>query len=332
MSTTNTGTVLPPLTNYGCPAIAEIEYLLCFVGSVWKTPHLEAQANHLLTGLTTTLNDRHANGVFSQYLGGKTAGARLIGGRTTVRNMVFDMEWSSRLDRADLQRVAKQVLDTWSEWHAVSWVWSDEAARKPHPAIVLVLPPGTIMDDAKVADGPTSSMEGRASIHGTFLWPDAPPEPISQSQAVYFCAAVWSDGCNGASMPSHLTHKAWEPWQNTCAALYNELAEFRTNQNVDALSWPNWQSRNLVGWVAFYDDTWQEIGDLTLEWANPLPEKTYGLLGSHHAPMTLLWSNTTKSPHTPPPPPGHQPPPLPGPYFPEDYTPHMSPYFAFKRP
>ena len=74
---------------------------------------------------------------------------------------------------------------------------------------------------------------------------------------VYYGVSVWSDGENGTALPG------WQPWENTCAGLYHELAEIRTNPDNEGDA-----PTKIWGWASCEGD---EIGDLAVSWAGDNP-------------------------------------------------------------
>ena len=158
-----------------------------------------------------------------------------------------------------------------------------------------MLPPGATLQDYDILTWrPQSSTKGLAGIHGNFN--------IS-TQKLYFCVAVWSDGDpNGISVPT------WQPWQNTCATLYKELMQFRTNPDIDSLPAAGPTAPGVTGWATWYTPPpagpgqWMEIGNTPTLWATAvgIPSLNYATITTQSgviAPIHVLWSNTIKSPY-----------------------------------
>lgn len=276
---------IPDLQFHGCPIIVDLSYQLIFVGSIWSKPFLTAQADKLETALKAALQDTTLNSVFDQYLApGQTgpATATPAGDRGIV-----SMDWQACLTRDDLHAVAQQLLTNGRL----------PRAGQENFALALILPPGTVLLDPR--DPVPSSTRGLASIHGTFHLTDK-GNPVQ----VHFCAAVWSDGSNGVSVPAFQDHPAWLPWENTCAALYHELAELRTNQNIDdAPDDGGAPPAGRLGWTVFHNNIWIELPDLPILWTDELPQKVFckGTVGGvENVPIQVLWSKRDMAPHVPP--------------------------------
>ncbi len=282
--TTQTAPAMPEIQFHGCPIIVDLSYRLFFIGSHWSSPFLTQQADLLDTALKAALQDTALNAVFDPYLTTGQTGpvtATPAGDRGIVA-----MNWQLILSRDDLQKIAQNLLNE---------------GRLPRSdldnfALALILPPGTVLLDPR--DAVQTSTKGLASIHGTFTLTDH-GAPI----AVYFCAAVWSDGSNGVAVPAFQDHPAWLPWENTCAALYHEMAELRTNRNIDEAPDSGGEPPpGRLGWTVFYNGIWIELPDLPILWAEELPQKVFckGTVGGMDGvPIQALWSKETAEPHLP---------------------------------
>ena len=285
MSQTDTqASALTELQFYGRPMIVDLSYRLFFLGSIWSSPFLTEQANKLETALTAALSDPTLNGVFDQYLApGQTGPATAT---TAGNRAIVAMDWPAVLTRDDLHKIAQGLLTN---------------GRLPKTgldsyALALILPPGTILIDPR--DAVQSSAKGLASIHGTFHLTDQ-----GNAVSVYFCAAVWSDGTNGVSVPAFQANAAWLPWENTCAALYHEMAELRTNPNVDdAPDDDSAPPENRLGWTVRFKGKWLELPDMPVLWAEDLPQKVFckgSVGGVDNVPIQVLWSKQHVAPHLP---------------------------------
>src|ERR1700682_5101993 len=83
-------------------------------------------------------------------------------------------------------------------------------------------------------------------------------EPEGSPVTIYYSVAVWSEGNNGVAIPG------WQPWENTCATLYHELNEARTDPDVeDAVR------TGEIRWIGWNSQSGQEIGDFPIHEAGP---------------------------------------------------------------
>ena len=115
------------------------------------------------------------------------------------------------------------------------------------------------------------------------------------SETVYYAVAVYSEG-------TERHRRVPEPWQNVCATLYHELAEIRTDPDVEdairAGATPD--GERLLGW---YSPRGGEIGDIPMAEAHGaigLVMKEVPLAdGSGTVPIQLMWSNAVHGPEGP---------------------------------
>lgn len=260
---------LPQLVNYGCDIISGLSYQIVFLGSVWHTPYLANEAALLQDKLRSALQSRALNAVFTQYQLDKKPAITA----TPVKGsgLVVDMPWSPYLNRAQLQTIAQHLLDR----NRLSPPVTDPAAPQAamdwdNYVLTFVLPPGTILIDS-VPPKSLSSLDGSAGVHGALRGLSADSGLVD----VFFIAAVWSDGSNGVSMPAFGGNPAWLPRENTCAVLYHEFGEVRTNRNIDAAPRNGMAPPKTVGWTVFEQGVWWEMPDLPNLWAGRLPEKAF---------------------------------------------------------
>jgi hypothetical protein len=298
---------IPDVQCFGCPEIIDLSYGLFLVGNVWKTRYLAEQATRLEKHLQSALEDATLNSVFDEY---KQDAKVQVTAKQTARHII-EIDWPSVVDRDLLQRLGQGLLSNGQ---------LPESGLESY-ALTMVLPPGTILLDKMLG---VTSMNGQASIHGAFTL-----NSDGKDVEVYFCAAVWSDGSNGVAIPAFtdpekaIDRPAWLPWENTCAALYHEIAELRTNKNIDHVPYPLKPGSDVpksVGWGViyrspYYPTGFAEVPDLPIGWAETFPQKVFckgsagGLSG---VPIQALWSNKVG-----------------GPYFPPGFTPQMPKDFRY---
>jgi hypothetical protein len=298
---------IPKAQHFGCPEITELSYGLFLVGKVWKTHYLAEQATCLETRLKAALQDPTLNSVFHQYMSDAEAPITA----TQIASQIIEIDWPSVVDRNLLQDLAQDLLLTGQ---------LPESGFENY-ALTMVLPPGTILLDRMLG---VTSMHGQASVHGAFTL-----DKDGKDVVVYFCAAVWSDGSNGVAIPAFadpvksIDRPAWLPWENTCAALYHEIAEVRTNKNIDLVPYPLRPDSKVpasVGWGViyrspYYPTAFAEVPDLPISWAKKFPQKVFckGSAGDlNGVPIQALWSNKDA-----------------GPYFPPGFTPQMPEEFDY---
>jgi hypothetical protein len=275
---------VPTLTFHGCPIIVDLSYRLFFIGTNWSSPYLMQQADRLDTALRAALQDTALNTVFDSYLAPAQTGP--VTAAPAGERGIVSIDWQSCLSRDDLHKIAQTLLNE---------------GRLPRTglddyALALILPPGTVLLDPR--DAVQTSTKGLASIHGTFHLTDH-----GAPMAVHFCAAVWSDGSNGVAVPAFQDHPAWLPWENTCAALYHEMAELRTNRNIDEAPESGGEPPpGRLGWTVHYGGKWIEPPDLPILWAGELPQKVFckGTVGGvDGVPIQVMWAKDASEPHMP---------------------------------
>ena len=282
----------PNLVQYGDVLIASLTYQLVFVGSVWGTRYLELRAGHLEQALGAALSSPECNGVFTEYFPPGTP----ITAAPRSGPITLDVPWQPVVYRDDLEVMATAMLHDGML----------PSTGLDSFALVMVLPPGTILSSDPHAPPPgedigkgTNSMEGLGAYHGQFNLQANDGSP----RRVYFAVTAWSDGSNGTAVPPG-THPAWQPWENACAGLYHELAELRLCRNIDEA--PEAYVPPPVaglGWIVWYKDAWQESGDLSVLSAGATPQLVFckGTVGDlPGVPIQALWSNAAKAPFIPP--------------------------------
>ncbi len=135
--------------------------------------------------------------------------------------------------RSRLEDIAKELVH--SSWDKT---WGCNPLGNPNAVMVLVLPPGAILSmnpEDMTPNRPIALMNSLGGIHGHF---DIVPSTSGSAQKLYFCAAVWSEELTSGPFKGQkngVTVEGWSAWQNTCAVLYKELVQFRTDPDVDML-------------------------------------------------------------------------------------------------
>ncbi len=137
--------------------------------------------------------------------------------------------------RSRLEDIAKELVRS-------AWVknpsWGCNPLGNPNAVMVFVLPPGghlSMNPQDMTPNRPIASMNSLAGIHGNF---DIASSTPGATEKLYFCTAVWSEELTSAPFKGQkngVTVEGWSAWQNTCAVLYKELAQFRTDPDVDML-------------------------------------------------------------------------------------------------
>jgi hypothetical protein len=262
---------LPNAEAHDGRAIAALTYRVFFVGTIWRNVAKLAQnADALATALDGALQDDRLNQVFAQYLPkGAQATARPILPKT-----VIERDWPSVMPQSDLLQQIEDLL-----------VRADDP-RIPSDTdfgnfvVLFVLPPNTILG---APQGETAnSLRGLAAYHDRF---------VKDGRTIYYAVAAWSDGQNGGAKPG------WEPWQNTCAALYHEIAEVRTNPDIG-------KDAPDRGWFVDIppDHMLTEVADLPIMWAGQKPHtmmQEVALQNGTRVPIQLIWSNAKQKPWDP---------------------------------
>jgi hypothetical protein len=177
----------------------------------------------------------------------------------------------------------------------------------------LILPPGSVLnvdDQASIAVSdevaaitPNSltgsvppyeegdSLSGLAGYHGSVVTAD--------NDRVYYAVSVYSE--RGANQTTNGIPVFREPWKNVVATLYHQLAECRTNPDVEEAMRQESEvnARSLLGWAS---DSGLEIGDTPLllnsSLRNVIREVPLAN-GRGSVPIQLSWSNAIGGPEGP---------------------------------
>lgn len=266
------------LKYFGGRTIKNLTYQPVFLGEAWQSELLRQLGCKLTTQLATAMQSTDLNAVFNQYFNNDDVCATPLSPKSYfyVSDTGYaDIPWKPYFYGEDAQ-------------HAIAFLHGQGVLPSDlqNYAVLLLLAPGTILfkrndpSGADVSAGFIDSMGGLASYHN---WVDLPG-----GERVYYAVSVWSDGENGAAIPG------WQPWESTCAGVYHELAETRTNPNITGDA-PN----DEWGWAS---SDGEEIGDLSVDWAGDDPTQVFkrDLPDLEGVPVELLWSNADDGPYMPP--------------------------------
>jgi hypothetical protein len=151
----------------------------------------------------------------------------------------------------------------------------------------LLLPRGVVLvDGTSTGHNGVDSEHGLGGYHGSIH---------VKRKTIYYALAVYSEGKNGISVFP-------EGWKNTCAVVYHELCEARTDPDVEdairAGSSPH--ADDFLGW---YSPHGGEIGDIPLEEAGAnltaVVKEVKLATGGKKVPVQLMWSNAVAGPEGP---------------------------------
>ena len=266
------------LKYHGGATIQDLTYQPVFLGEAWQSTLLRGLSNQLTTSLKTAMQSSELNEVFKQYFDKNAVSATPLDAKFYLyvgAGGNADIRWKPYFYGEDIERTVAFL--------------HGQGALPPdlnNSAVLLLLAPGTILFKRNdpfggaASIGFLDSMGGLASYH-SFV-------DLDGGGRVYYAVSVWSDGENGAAVPG------WQPWESTCAGVYHELAETRTNPNIEGET-PDKQ----WGWASCEGE---EIGDLSLDWAGDDPSLVFrkDLPNLKGIPIELLWSNADKKPYVPP--------------------------------
>ena len=258
--------------------IKDLTYQPVFLGEAWQSELLLELGGKLTTHLATAMQSTELNEVFKQYFNGDAVSATPLGAEFCPYVSAEghdDIPWKPYFYGEDAQ-------------HTIAFLHGQGIPQQDleNSAVLLLLAPGTILfkrndpSGRDVSTGFLNSMGGLASYHNYV--------DLVGGDRVYYAVSVWSDGENGAAIPG------WQPWESTCAGVYHELAETRTNPNITGeVPDDNW------GWAS---SEGEEIGDLSVDWAGDDPTQVFkrDLPNLAGVPVELLWSNANKQPYMPP--------------------------------
>jgi len=155
----------------------------------------------------------------------------------------------------------------------------------------LLLPRGVVLVDGTSTGGNgVDSKHGLGGYHGSIH-----PKHGSRTETLYYAVAAYSEGDNGIALFA-------ASWKNTCAVLYHELCEARTDPDVEdairAGSSPH--ADDLLGW---YSPRGGEIGDIPLEEAGAnlasVMQEVPLTAGGRTVPVQFMWSNAVSGPEGP---------------------------------
>lgn len=266
------------LQNFGGKTITDLTYQPVFLGEAWQSGLLRELGGKLTTHLARAMESPELNKVFKQYFNGHVS-AKPLDAKLYLyvgADGHADVSWKPYFYGEDIQ-------------HTIAFLHGQGALPRDlaNSAVLLLLAPGTILfkrndpSGTDVSTGFTDSMGGLASYHHYV--------DLGKDR-VYYAVSVWSDGENGAAIPG------WQPWESTCAGVYHELAETRTNPNITG----EIPTDKIWGWAS---SEGEEIGDLSLDWAGDDPTQVFkrDLPRLDGVPVELLWSNAIQQPYMPPP-------------------------------
>jgi hypothetical protein len=269
----------PPLPNalrHNGRTIVDMKYRMFFIGTIWDSAApLRSARQELERGLGGALTDAHLNKVFSQYFRPTTSKATAA---LTDAAAVLPQDWPPTVSQADIEQHVANLLAATADPRI------PQETDFANFVAVFVLPPGTILQ-GEAGEEEANSLRGLAAFHS---WCNVAGPP---QRTVRYAVAVWSDGQNGCAKPG------WQPWQNTCAALYHELAEVRTNPDVG-------RDPPYQGWFAVIppDHPMAELADLPIIWGGSRPYammQVVQLANSATAPIQFMWSNLKQAPWDP---------------------------------
>jgi hypothetical protein len=260
------------LRNLGGKTIPALTFANVYLGA-WDA----AERATLDKALAAAMGDPHLNNVLAQYFPNATVRSTFAGSHTRPAAI------GPRAYRDALESIVTQ-LDADGTLAGLDLGTS---------AVCLLLPEGAVLVDGNVNDPgePVDSTHGLGGYHGSVHV----ARDGGKSETVYYAVAVYSKGANGiVAFP--------EPWQNVCATLYHELAEIRTDPDVEdairAGATPD--GERLLGW---YSPRGGEIGDIPMaeaQGAIGLVMKEVPLAdGSGNVPIQLMWSNAVHGPEGP---------------------------------
>jgi hypothetical protein len=244
-----------------------------------------AQLDH---ALAAAMSDPHLNNVLAQYFTGTAvtstfAGSRLYAGavpqtvyRDTVESLVTELDGTGTFAALDLASSAVCLLLPEGAVLVDGVSHGGHAEREE---------PGGPDDDA------ADSKHGLGGYHGSVHV----ARSGGSTETVYYAVSVYSEGSNGIAAFPH-------PWQSVCATLYHELAETRTDPDVEdairAGGTPD--GERLLGW---YSAKGGEIGDIPMAECGgdlSLVMKDVPLAdGGGTVPIQLMWSNAVGGPEGP---------------------------------
>ncbi|GEM_PF-4775294 len=278
--------------NNSVPATQEISYAIVFLGSATDYAGHTDSVSSLQSRLGAALTSAGPNKLLSQYYGGGAVSATSI---TSTTPCYVGTALPTPCTRSDLLNTAQYVVTNREKLGL-----SQDPSTSVSFVLIMVLPPGSTLVDNDMLPG-HSALSG---IHGRF-------DGITggATSRVYFCASPWGPSPpNSPSFP-----QGWTDWEQTCAILYKEIAQYRTNPDVYDLPNPG-PSTSVNGWASWVPQTsgtsiWAEVGNLTAlnggtQFNTDTVYKIVSVTTSAGPPSTTvnvpvhaLWSNSATPPN-----------------------------------
>ena len=278
--------------NNSVPATQTINYAIVFLGGATEYTEHTASVSSLQSCLDAALTQAGPNKLLSQYYGGSTVSATSF---TSTNPCYVETTLSTPCTRGDLLNAAQYVV---TNYKALGL--SQDPSTSVSFVLIMVLPPGFTLVDDNMLPG-HSALSG---IHGRF-------DGITggATSKVYFCASPW-----GPSPPDSPSFpQGWADWQQTCAILYKEIAQYRTNPDVNDLldTGPPTSTNGWASWVPQTSGTsiWAEVGNLTalnggVQFSTSTVYNTVSVTTSAgpapttvNVPVHALWSNAATPPN-----------------------------------
>lgn len=274
----------------GGRTIRDLFYVNLYVSG--DTEWSNSDVERIDASLSAAMRDEHLNNVLLQYFGNQTIRATALPSHPLVGYT------PKTVTRGDIENYLTFI-------HSRGFLTSYDLRNT---VFNLLLPPGTVLTakaqpanpvledlsfgDTTVPDSVDGdSLKGMAGYHGSVLTIDGGP--------VYFTVGVYSERLTNGGMNGIPVFN--DPWKNVVATMYHQLAEARTNPDVeDALR----ESSDLdadgnLGWVS---NSGNEIGDFPLQVNTPLTNviKEVPLAnGNGVVPVQLPYSNFAGGPEGP---------------------------------
>lgn len=283
------------LKYHGGRVIRDLFYVNLYVSgdTEWSRPDVE----NIDSRLSAAMRDEHLNNVLLQYFENQPIRSTplpshpLVGytpktvSRGDIQNMITWLHGRRFLESFDLQNTVFNLLlppgtVLTVDDRAVIAV-KDEIAGAYSPRSMNVVPP--------YEDG--DSLNGLGGYHGSVV--------TENNDRVYYTVSVYSE--RGANSTTNGIPVFGEPWKNVVATLYHQLAESRTNPDVEEAMRhaSDGTAESYLGWVSA---SGLELGDFPIRADIPLPSvfREVPLAnGSGAVPIQLIYSNAVHGPEGP---------------------------------
>lgn len=283
------------LSYHGGRVIRDLFYVNLFVSG--DTEWSQSDVENIDGRLSAAMRDEHLNNVLLQYFGNQPIRSTplpshpLVGytpktvSRGDIQNMITWLYGRGFLESFNLQNTVFNLLLPPGTVLTVD----DQAAIVVHDELASALSRQSTNAVPPYEDG--DSLAGLGGYHGSVV--------TETNDRVYYTVSVYSE--RGANNTTNGIPVFREPWKNVVATLYHQLAECRTNPDVEEAMRheSDGTAEQYLGWVTA---SGLELGDFPIRADIPLRsvfQEVPLANGDGTVPVQFIYSNAVHGPEGP---------------------------------